>query len=64
MRITMDKFSSVYIDYIPKELINNLNQYFLWDRCSMCSGFFTGNKEYMYKVCDLIENNNKLCIWI
>ena len=22
----------------------------------MCSGFFTGNKEYMYKVCDLIEN--------
>ena len=22
----------------------------------MCSGFFTGNKDYMYKVCDLIEN--------
>ena len=22
----------------------------------MCSGFFTGNSEYMYKVCDLIEN--------
>ena len=22
----------------------------------MCSGFFTGNAEYMYKVCDLIEN--------
>jgi hypothetical protein len=22
----------------------------------MCSGFFTGNTEYMYKVCDLIEN--------
>jgi hypothetical protein len=22
----------------------------------MCSGFFTGSSEYMYKVCDLIEN--------
>jgi hypothetical protein len=22
----------------------------------MCSGFFTGNAEYMFKVCDLVEN--------
>jgi len=51
-----DKFSTCYIDYIPNNLINNLDEYFRWGRCSMCSGFFTGNKNYMYKVCDLIEN--------
>ena len=28
----------------------------------MCSGFFTGNAEYMYKVCDLIENTEALII--
>jgi hypothetical protein len=51
-----DKFSTCYIDYIPKTLVDNDNEYFKWGRCSMCSGFFTGNKEYMYKVCDLIED--------
>jgi hypothetical protein len=50
------KFSTCYIDYIPQELVNNTNEYFKWGRCSMCSGFFTGSSEYMYKVCDLIEN--------
>ena len=51
-----DKFSTCYIDYIPPELIQNTNEYFKWGRCSMCSGFFTGNAKYMYEVCDLIEN--------
>jgi hypothetical protein len=51
-----DKFSTCYIDYIPNELIQNTNEYFKWGRCSMCSGFFTGNAKYMYEVCDLIEN--------
>jgi hypothetical protein len=51
-----NKFSTCYIDYIPHDLIKNTNEYFKWGRCSMCSGFFTGNSEYMYKVCDLIEN--------
>ena len=55
LSIKRDKFSTCYIDYIPHELINNTKEYYKWGRCGMCSGFFTGNKEYMYKVCDLIE---------
>lgn len=56
MAVNRDKFSTCYIDYIPHSLIKNVPEYFRWGRCSMCSGFFTGNAEYMYKVCDLIEN--------
>lgn len=56
LNVNRDKFSTVYIDYIPKQLVENTHEYFRWGRCSMCSGFFTGNSEYMYKVCDLIEN--------
>jgi len=51
-----DRFSTCYIDYIPESLVRNTKEYFLWGRCSMCSGFFTGSADYMYKVCDLIEN--------
>ena len=56
LNVYRDKFSSCYIDYIPHELIKNTPEYFRFGRCSMCSGFFTGNAKYMYKVCDLIEN--------
>jgi len=56
LSINRNKFSTCYIDYIPESLINNTAEYFRYGRCSMCSGFFTGNSEYMYKVCDLIEN--------
>jgi hypothetical protein len=55
LAVNRDKFSTCYIDYIPETLVANTKEYFLWGRCSMCSGFFTGNKEYMYKVCHLIE---------
>jgi FkbM family methyltransferase len=55
LALNRDKFSTCYIDYIPPELVNNTHEYYKWGRCSMCSGFFTGNKDYMYKVCDLIE---------
>ena len=55
LAVNRDKFSTCYIDYIPEELVNNTAEYFKWGRCSMCSGFFTGNKDYMYTVCDLIE---------
>jgi len=56
LSIKRDKFSSCYIDYIPPEIVFDTKEYFKWGRCGMCSGFFTGNAEYMYKVCDLIEN--------
>jgi predicted O-methyltransferase YrrM len=55
LSIKRNKFSTCYIDYIPENLIHNTDEYFKFGRCSMCSGFFTGNKEYMYKVCELIE---------
>jgi hypothetical protein len=56
LALSRNKFSTCYIDYIPQKLVDNAYEYFRWGRCSMCSGFFTGNYEYMYKVCDLIEN--------
>jgi Bacterial protein of unknown function (HtrL_YibB) len=56
LAVNRDKFSTCYIDYIPYELIKNTKEYFLYGRCSMCSGFFTGNGKYMYEVCDLIQD--------
>jgi hypothetical protein len=47
-----DKFSTCYIDYQPKSLvIDNPHKYYEWGRCSMCSGFFTGNKYYFTEFC-------------
>ena len=53
-----DRFSTIYIDYIPESLTKpeSLPVYFQWGRCSMCSGFFTGSAFYMAKVCSLIED--------
>jgi hypothetical protein len=56
LALKRDKFSTCYINYMPKELVMDTSEYFKWGRCSMCSGFFTGNAEYMYKFCDLLEN--------
>ena len=56
LAVKRDRFSTCYIDYVPEDLIKNTEDYYRWGRCSMCSGFFTGNAEYMYKVCDLVEN--------
>jgi hypothetical protein len=56
LSIKREKFSTCYIDYVPEELVKNTHEYFTFGRCSMCSGFFTGNAEYMTKACDLIED--------
>lgn len=56
LSLNREKFSTCYIDYIPEEFVRNTHQYFRRGNCSMCSGFFTGNAEYMYRVCDLIED--------
>jgi hypothetical protein len=55
LSVRRNKFSTCYIDYIPPELVKDTHEYYKWGRCGMCSGFFTGNKENMHKVCDLIE---------
>ena len=54
LSVYRDKFSTCYIDFVPEWLVENTAEYFKVGRCSMCSGFFTGNKEYMFKVCGLI----------
>jgi hypothetical protein len=56
LNVKRDKFSTCYIDYVPETLVKDTHEYFRFGRCSMCSGFFTGNAEYMYKVCDLVED--------
>ncbi len=56
LSIKRDKFSTVYIDYIPQSFIQDTHEFFRFGRCSLCSGFFTGNSHYMYTVCDAIEN--------
>jgi hypothetical protein len=57
LSLNREKFSTCYIDYIPEEfVVENDAQYFKRGLCSMCSGFFTGNAQYMYNVCDSMEN--------
>jgi hypothetical protein len=56
LSLNREKFSTCYIDYIPEIYVKNTKEYFKRGLCSMCSGFFTGNAEYMFRVCDLIEN--------
>jgi hypothetical protein len=56
LSVKRDKFSTCYIDYIPESLVKNTAEYYKWGRCGMCSGFFTGNAEYMRKVCGKIED--------
>lgn len=49
-----EKFSTCYIDYCPRYIIDNdLN--FWKGRCTMCSGFFTGNIKYMTIFCEEIQ---------
>ena len=59
LSVYRDKFSTCYIDFVPEWLVENTAEYFKVGRCSMCSGFFTGNKEYMFKVCGLIIDKFK-----
>lgn len=51
-----DKFSTCYIDYIPPHFTCHLSDYYIYGRCSMCSGFFTGRADYFYEFCNKIEN--------
>lgn len=50
-----DRFSTIYIDYIPPSMLSNLDVFFQWGRCGMCSGFFTGDRQHMKRVCKLIQ---------
>jgi len=51
-----ERFSTCYIDYRPKSLVENPPEYFKnGGLCSMCSGFFTGNSYYMNEFCTEIQ---------
>jgi hypothetical protein len=51
-----DKFSTCYIDYQPKSLVQDSEKYYQGGgRCSMCSGFFTGSKYYLSEFCKEIQ---------
>jgi hypothetical protein len=54
LNIFRDKVSACYIDYISKDCVQNLSEYFKWGRCAIASGFFTGHKDYLIKFCQLI----------
>jgi len=54
LAVKRDKFSTCYIDFIPESLVKDTAEYFRWGRCGMCSGFFTGNANYMFQTCGAI----------
>lgn len=67
--VQRDRFSTCWIDYIPKEIVENLPRYFgeggckhCVASCSMCSGFFTGRADYMRAVCDRLEEEFLRCL--
>lgn len=50
-----DKVSTCYIDYISANSLVPTQKYYEFGRCSLCSGFFTGSKPYLYDFCNRIE---------
>jgi hypothetical protein len=58
--LNRNRFSTCWIDYVSKNLVEDLPRYFdgsaCLGRCSMCSGFFTGRHDHMRFACDEIEN--------
>lgn len=62
LELHRNRFSTCYIDYLPKDLVNNMSEFYKWGRCTMCSGFFTGNATYMKLVCELIERQFFKCL--
>jgi len=69
LSLRRDKFSTCFIDYIPRETVEDLPKYFghggcqhCRASCSMCSGFFTGNAFHMNEVCGHLENEFMRCL--
>lgn len=67
--LNRNKFSTCWIDYIPKNVVDDDKRYFgeggcrhCVASCSMCSGFFTGNAEYMKDMCDRVEDEFVRCL--
>ena len=54
--------SICYIDYLPRSLVCEDPAYWDYGRCSLCSGFFTGNTENMLCFCGLVEEKFLECL--
>ena len=50
-----DKVSTCFIDYVSYALTQNPAVYYQYGRCSLCSGFFTGRRDYLTRFCNLVE---------
>jgi hypothetical protein len=50
-----DKVSTCFIDYVSYKLTLDAPAYYQYGRCSLCSGFFTGRKDYLTRFCDRVE---------
>ena len=61
-----NRFSTCFIDYVPRGLVEDLPAYFggsaCWGRCSMASGFFSGRADYMQRFCNEIEVEFLTCL--
>jgi hypothetical protein len=60
-----DKFSTCYIDYVDELTTRNLPDNFgpnCRGRCTMCSGFFTGDAKHMLEVCNRVEQKFGECL--
>lgn len=60
-----DKFSTCFIDYVDKQTTQTLSTNFgpqCRGRCSMCSGFFTGDAAHMTAVCTKVEEQFLACL--
>jgi hypothetical protein len=60
-----DKFSTCYIDYVDERTTRSLSDNFgprCVGRCTMCSGFFTGDAAHMRAVCDRVEEQFVRCL--
>jgi Bacterial protein of unknown function (HtrL_YibB) len=66
LAVQRDRFSTCFIDYVSREVVSDLIGYFhgkaCVGRCSMCSGFFTGNAKYMADVCNQLEGEFLRCL--
>jgi len=60
-----NKFSTCYIDYVDKKTTQDFAANFgprCQGRCTMCSGFFTGDGVHMHAVCDRVEEQFVTCL--
>lgn len=61
-----DRFSVCWIDYQSRPLVEDLHAYFggggCYGRCSMSSGFFTGDAKHLTEFCNEIEAEFMICL--